>query len=320
MGGIVWHPAAGLEVLRLRAQLLARARAYFQVVGVLEVETPALSSSGTTDPHILSLITVTARGTRYLHTSPEFPMKRLLAAGSGSIYQICHVFRDHETGRLHNPEFTLIEWYRTGLDHWGLMTEVEDFLRALLGRRCPDAPAERLSYQDAFLRHAGVDPLAADVTELSRCARGHGIGLELSGDIDSWRDLLLTHVVEPNLGRERLTFLHGYPASQAALARVDQGPPATARRFEIYLSGIELGNGFHELADPHEWRRRADIERARRRTLGLPEIPLDTRLDAALTHGLPDCAGVAVGFDRIVMLAAGRERLDEVLAFPDSLA
>ena len=320
MGGIAWHPAAGLEVLRLQAQLLARTRAYFQTVGVLEVETPALSSSGTTDPHILSLATVTARGTRYLHTSPEFPMKRLLAAGSGSIYQICHVFRDQETGRLHNPEFTLIEWYRTGQDHWALMAEVEQLLRALLGGRCPETPAERLSYRDAFLRHAGVDPLAADIIELRRCAREHGIGLDLAGDIDSWRDLLLTHVVEPNLGRDQLTFLYGYPASQAALARVDKGPPATARRFEIYLSGIELGNGFHELADPREWRRRADTEQACRRAQGLPEMPIDTRLDAALEHGLPDCAGVAVGFDRVVMLAAGRERLDEVLAFPDELA
>ncbi|MHB1951011.1 MAG: EF-P lysine aminoacylase EpmA [Acidiferrobacteraceae bacterium] len=316
MRNAAWRPAASLAVLRLRARLLARTRAYFEEAGVLEVETPVLSGSGTTDPRLVSLVTRTAQGIRYLHTSPEFPMKRLLAAGSESIYQICHVFRDNEAGRVHNPEFTLVEWYRTHQDHWALMTGVEELLRALLGNRLPEKPAERISYRDAFLTYAGIDPHVANVAEFTRCARSHGIHIDLESDIDAWRDLVLTHVVEPNLGRDALTFLYGYPASQAALARVDPGPPPTARRFEVYLSGIELGNGFHELANAQEWRRRADLELASRKARGLPEIPLDTHLAAALEHGLPDCAGVAVGFDRIVMLAAGCDRLEDVLAFP----
>ncbi|MHB8415489.1 MAG: EF-P lysine aminoacylase EpmA [Acidiferrobacteraceae bacterium] len=316
-----WRPSTCLDVLRLRAQLLRRAREYFEATGVLEVETPALSSAGATDPHLCSFTTTGMGGVRYLHTSPEFPMKRLLAAGSGSIYQICHVFRDGESGRLHNPEFTLIEWYRVGYDHWALIADAEALLRTLLGNRCPAAAAERLSYGEAFQRYTGIDPHAATVAQLARCARAHGIGYRDDGaNIDTWRDLLMTHLVEPCLGRVTLTFLYGYPASQAALARIDPGPPPVARRFEVYLEGLELGNGFHELADTTEWQRRVDRDLTERCARALPEIPVDNRLRAALDHGLPDCAGIAIGFDRVLMLAAGRSHLGEVLAFPETLA
>jgi lysyl-tRNA synthetase class 2 len=316
-----WRPSACLDVLRLRAQLLRRAREYFEAAGVLEVDTPMLSSAGTTDPHLRSFTTTGTGGIRYLHTSPEFPMKRLLAAGSGSIYQICRVFRDGESGRLHNPEFTLIEWYRVGYDHWALIRDVETLLRTLLGTRCPTAVAECLSYGEAFQRYAGIDPHVATTTELARCAQNHGIGYHDDGaGIDTWRDLLMTHVVEPCLGHTALTFVYAYPASQAALARIDPGPPPLARRFEVYLEGLELGNGFHELADAAEWQRRVKRDLAERYARALPEIPVDNRLCAALDHGLPDCAGIAIGFDRVLMLAAGRSHLGEVLAFPETLA
>lgn len=317
-----WRPAASLEALRVRAQVLATIRAFLAGRGCMEVETPALSAAATTDPRLESFATVYrgpgVAGGRplYLHTSPEFPMKRLLAAGSGPIYQLCRVFRQGEAGRRHNPEFTLLEWYRPGWDHHALMEEVAALLAAVLP--ATEAP-ERLSYAEAFGRHAGLDPHSAPAAHLAECAADHGVavpeGMGPAGR-DAWLDLLLTRLVEPHLGRGRPTFLHNYPASQAALARVRAGDPPVAERFELYLEGVELANGFHELTDADEQRRRFEAERAARRAEGLPDVPADGRLLAALAHGLPDCAGVALGVDRLVMAAAGADRLEEVLAFP----
>jgi lysyl-tRNA synthetase class 2 len=292
---------------------------------VLEVETPMLSAAATTDPHLTSFATVySGPGPRhgqtlYLQTSPEFPMKRLLAAGSGCIYQIARVFRDGEAGRRHNPEFTLLEWYRVGFDHHRLMNEVAELVTELLADRLPLAEPEWLSYQRLFEQRLGLNPHQATVAQLATAAEQHGLSIPpgMPGDdVDPWLDLLLTHCIEPGLGQGRLCFVYDYPASQAALARLQPANPLVGERFELYLNGIELANGFHELGDAVEQRRRFAAENTVRQAQGLPAMPIDENLLMALADGLPDCAGVALGFDRLVMLAAGKEALAEVLAFP----
>lgn len=315
-----WRPRAGLAQLRARAGLLAQIRAFFAAREVWEVQTPLLSAGASTDPHLHSLSSeVRALDRRlYWQTSPEFAMKRLLAAGSGAIYQICPVFRDEERGRLHNPEFTLLEWYRPGWDEWRLMEEVDALLRHVCAGRRTLAPAYHLSYAQAFQQHAGLDPHAAQPADcrqvLQACGLGWPQGLPEARDV--WLDLLMSHLIGPKLGRQSPCFVYDYPASQAALARLKPGQPAVAARFELYLDGIELANGFHELADAEEQRRRFKADNRTRAAQDLPQMPLDQHLLAALAHGLPDCAGVAVGVDRLIMLALGCERLDEVLAFP----
>jgi lysyl-tRNA synthetase class 2 len=315
-----WQPRATLDTLRARANCLASIRDFLSGRGLLEVETPQLSVAATSDPALASLATRWPGPdgpVRHLHTSPEFPMKRLLAAGSGDIWQLARVFRDGERGRLHHPEFTLLEWYRVGWDHHRLMGEVAELVTGLLDDHRL-GPVETLTYREAFVAHAGLDPFTADRATWRDAASRHGIdcaGLD-DADLDGWRDLLLVHAVEPNLGQGRLTFLHDYPASQAALARARDGDPPLAERFELYWQGIELANGFHELTDPAEQRRRIVADLARRSTLGLPAVPVDDRLLAALDHGLPACAGVAVGIDRLLMLKLGLDSIDQVLAFP----
>lgn len=313
-----WQPAAPLENLRQRARILQRIRVFFDGGGVMEVETPALSVAAVTDPHLESFATrYTGPGygaglPLYLHTSPEFPMKRLLAAGSGPIYQLCKVFRQGEAGRRHNPEFTLLEWYRPGFDHHALMDEVAALAAPLLGL---EGEAERLSYREAFLRHLALDPLSASLPELRECAAAHGIsGFDAESERDVWLDLLLTHCIEPELGREGLCFLYDYPASQAALARLNPDDQRVAERFELYYRGVELANGFHELADAGEQRRRFEAELRARGEQGMEQVPLDECLLAALQQ-LPDCSGVALGVDRLVMLALGAGSIEEVMAF-----
>jgi lysyl-tRNA synthetase class 2 len=297
--------------------MLAGIRTFFAQRGVLEVETPILSSSAVTDPQIESLATRVAGvpGTLYLHSSPEYAMKRLLAAGSGDIYQVCKVFRDAERGRWHNPEFTMIEWYRLRLDDAALMSEVE----ALVGRLlAPDrllAPAERLSYAAALQRHAGVDAHRASDRELTEAASRNGIACHAELDRDAKLDLLMGMVVGPHLGHARPCFVIDYPASQAALARLKPGIPPVAARFELYLDGLELANGFHELTDASEQRRRFSQDLATRSARGQAQPPIDARLLAALEAGMPDCAGVALGFDRLVAIASGAPRLSGAMAF-----
>ena len=321
-----WRPAAALEVLKLRARLLQEIRAFFSARGVLEVETPILSTAAVTDPMLASFATrytgplFPPGQALYLHTSPEFPMKRLLAAGCGSIYQICKVFRDGESGRRHNPEFTLLEWYRMGFDQHQLMTETGELVIQLLAPTLKLNPPERLTYREAFLRHAEIDTHTASVTDYRAVAKRHGINVPKDlleqNDTAGWRDLLLTHVVEPKLGLGHLMFIHDYPASQASQARIQPGTPPVAARFELYINSIELANGFHELADAEEQRTRFERQQNARAAGGLPAVPMDERLLSALEHGLPDCAGVALGFDRLVMLAAGAPHINDVLAFP----
>lgn len=319
-----WQPSAPLANLRKRARILAEIRAFFVAREVLEVETPILSAAGNTDPQIESFVTryagpeVAAGMNYYLHTSPEFPMKRLLAAGSGSIYQICKVFRQGEAGRYHNPEFTLLEWYRIGFDHHDLMTEMTELVEQILAEDISLDTCERLTYAEVFRRYADVDPHAASEEALAACAQQHGIEVEGLGDMarDAWLDLLMSMVVQPQLGQGRLCFIYDYPASQAALARIRPGQPPLAERFELYLNGIELANGFHELADSDEQQRRFHTEQEKRRTAGQQDIPPDDCLVAALAQGFPDCAGVALGIDRLVMLACGAANIAEVVAFP----
>ncbi len=320
-----WQPMAALPVLHLRAFLLSRIRIFFADRGVLEVDTPVLSSAGIPDPHLHSFSTC-YQGPGpdhgqdlYLHTSPEFPMKRLLAAGSGCIYQIAKVFRDGEAGRRHNPEFTLLEWYRVGFDQHRLMDEVEELVTVLLAERLPLAATERLSYSELFQRYLGLNPHQATVAGLMACAQQQKIqpppGMP-EDDLDPWLDLLLTHCIEPQLGAGKLTFIYDYPVSQAALARIRPGDPPLGERFELYLNSVELANGFHELGDAEEQQRRFQQENQTRLQQGLPEVPLDQRFLSALAAGLPHCAGVALGFDRLLMLAADKSSLQEVMAFP----
>ncbi|VAX12429.1 Translation elongation factor P Lys34--(R)-beta-lysine ligase [hydrothermal vent metagenome] len=315
-----WLPSASLDTLRLRARLLAQTRAFFYARGVWEVETPLLSQAATPDPHIHSFAVSASTGAepRYLHTSPEFPMKRLLAAGSGSIYQICKVFREGEVGRRHNPEFTLLEWYRIGFDLPALMEEVDILIRELLREGDSECLAlgdtQYFSYTEALQRFSGLDePLNADITVLQNCARSHGLDVPALGDEhDAWLDLLMSHVVEPALPRDCPVFIYDYPVSQAALAQI-RGD--VAERFELYLNGMELANGFHELADAAEQRQRFEAENQRRLQMGLPVMPLDTHFLTALEQGLPDCSGVALGFDRLLMLIAGKTDIAAVLSF-----
>jgi lysyl-tRNA synthetase class 2 len=319
-----WRPTASLDRLRLRASLLARIRAFFARLDVLEVDTPVLSIAASTDSALSSFKTgyhgpgAVEDDTRYLHTSPELPMKRLLAADSGSIYQICKVFRDGEYGALHNPEFTLLEWYRTGFDYLDLMNEVECLLAEVLMDVMPIESVRHWRYRDLFNEVAGIDPFTATPAELRALLQSKhevtAVGVA-DDDTDAWLDLAMTHIIEPRLGNG-LVFVRDYPASQAALARLRSGTPPVAARFEVYLHGVELANGFHELTDGLEQRRRFENELEQRRQAGVEVVKLDERFLSALNAGLPDCAGVALGLDRLLMLASGTSCVQDVIAFP----
>lgn len=320
-----WRPSASIETLKARAQLLAAIRAFFLAREVLEVQTPVLSRYATVDRHIESFAvhltsqpsTLTPHG--FLQTSPEFAMKRLLAAGSGPIWQLAPVFRVDEQGRHHNAEFTMLEWYRPGFDHRRLMGEVEALLRSC---GAPASGWRRFSYREAFETCAGFDPHALDAAALRARLAAHGVAepdaltQDECADRDFWLDLWMSHVVGPQLGLDAPAFLYDFPASQAALARVRDDVPPVAERFELFWCGIELANGFHELTDAGEQQRRFEADQAWRRARGRAVPPYDRDLIAALQAGLPDCAGVALGIDRLLMLLLGKSRIDEVIAFP----
>jgi lysyl-tRNA synthetase class 2 len=313
-----WRPSASLAALRRRAQALAATREFFRARQVLEVDTPAMVNAPVSDVNIGSVrveMPELAGQPMYLHTSPEYAMKRLLASGSGDIYQVCHVFRGAERGRQHNPEFTMVEWYRLGFSLEQLMEEVAQLVRSLLGQ---DLPVEYVTYRDALRRHAGFDPLDADDATLQRAAQALGLDAVRAREAgrDELLDLIVGAQVGPALGADGLTFLHRYPASQAALARLDPADARLALRFELYCQGMELANGYHELTNAAEQRMRFSADLQARRARGLPAPDLDQHLLAALEAGLPDCAGVALGFDRVLMLAAGAGSIDEVLSFP----
>jgi len=312
-----WAPTASLETLRLRARLLAEVRAHFAATGALEVETPVMVRAGVTDVHLESLEVRLADGARagFLHTSPEYAMKRLLAAGAPDIYQIARVFREGERGRRHNPEFTMVEWYRLGIDHHALMDEVEQLLRSLIEPRRPVGPTRRITYADAFLDTLGLDPLTAPASRLLEEIRTRGAYVPESvvGEHDALLDLALATLVASTFPTDRITFLHDFPASQAALAQV-RGPVAS--RFEAFWGELELANGFHELGCADEQARRFESDRAERARRGQPDRATDQLFLAALGAGLPSSAGVALGFDRVVMIASRASAIDDVIAFP----
>ena len=306
------------EKLQARAGQLADVRQFFLQRDVIEVCTPVLSRASGTDPAIEPLQTCyTGPGypsglQLYLQTSPELAMKRLLAMDSGSIYQIAPVFRDGEYGPRHNPEFTLLEWYRTDFDHHDLMDEVAELVMACLHARLP---VEKISYVELFLKAFGWNPLEAGIGEMKTAALSRDIHAEGLEHRDQWLDLLMSMVIEPTLGRQSLTFVYDYPASQASLARLNASDPRVASRFELYYQGVELANGFHELTDAVEQRRRFEEENRQRRQQGQRPLPLDENFLAALENGLPDCAGVALGLDRLLMLQQGKTTLEETLVF-----
>jgi lysyl-tRNA synthetase class 2 len=311
-----WRPAASIPRLKARAGLLQDIRAYFSERNVLEVETPLISMAGNTDPEIQPIRTDTGG---YLRTSPEFPLKRLLAAGSGDIFELGRVFRAGESGRFHNPEFTMLEWYRTGFSYHQLMEEVADLVRFCGRGKFDQWPQQSLNYRQLFLDHLGLDPFTADSRELSAAALKHGItDIELGRR--QWLDLLISLVIQPSLPEKGLTFVYDFPAEQAALARIRPETPPLAERFELYLGRTELANGYQELTDASEQRQRFDTENAQREKRAEPVCEVDHHLIAALEHGLPECAGVALGVDRLLMNLCDAATISEVTAFPISRA
>ncbi|MDP6674246.1 MAG: EF-P lysine aminoacylase EpmA [Gammaproteobacteria bacterium] len=321
-GDVNWRPSASLEVLERRAHMLGLARNFFAVRSILEVETPVLMRSGITDPHIANLTTrLAARSDRpyYLQTSPEFAMKRLLAAGAADIYQICKVFRDHEIGRIHQPEFTMVEWYRHGIALEEIITETCAFIIEI--GETPSVGIDQYRYRDIFLTTCDIDPLVADLGHLADCAERMIDALtpdlrqRIGTDRNAWLDLLMSHVIMPGLATDRLSVIHHFPADQAALARLDPAEPKVAERFEIIFAGIELANGYRELTDVIEQRHRFNTDLQLRHAAGLPAMKPDQALLGALDHGLPECSGVAIGFDRLVMTACGLSHIDQVISF-----
>lgn len=321
-----WRPSAALPVLRQRAAALASVRAFFAVRGLLEIETPLLVRHAVTEPQLANVrcaLAIRPGMTFFLHTSPEYHMKRLLAAGAPDIYQVCRAFRDEESGHRHLPEFTLVEWYRRGLDFEAMIGETCELVTEVaqaLGRRL-GAPL-RLSYRDAFAAATGIDPITAAPAALRDRAlqllperASAGLAASLGERRDGWLDLLMVEVVEPALRGRGLVAIERFPASQSSLARLDPADPRVAERFEVYLDGLELANGYHELADASEQRRRFDGDREERRRLGRTDAEPDEALLAALESGLPDCCGVALGFDRLLMACLGLGDIGAVVSF-----
>lgn len=297
--------------------MLGRARTFFATRDMLEVDTPILSRFSVTDPNIESLsAALDQEPDLYLQTSPEYKMKRLLAAGFGDIFQICKVFRDGELGRNHLPEFTMIEWYRLNFGLQEIMRETIGFVAALLDRADLPATAEIISYQGAFKNTLGLDPLSADIAELARCANAdEQLRAAIGNDRDAWLDFVLADRVAPRFASSGLTAICHYPASQAALARLCPDDAAVADRFEVYYGNLELANGFVELTDVDEQMRRFEDDRMVRRRNGKADHRIDDEFIGALRAGLPACAGVAVGFDRVLMLHEDRSNLRAVTNF-----
>jgi lysyl-tRNA synthetase class 2 len=308
------------DALVLRARLNALIRNFFSQRGVLEAETPVLLAAGNTDLHIESFATEFSGriegGTRerFLRTSPEYPLKRLLAAGIGDCYELGRVFRNGEAGRSHNPEFTLLEWYRVGWDHHRLMDESAELVRAAMALVGREVTFDKTSYFQWFQRSLDLDPIIAG--EAALCAPLAEFGIDPKGlTRDDWLDLLITHRLQPALPRDRITLVYDYPPTQCALAKIRNDEPPVAERFELYLGPHELANGYHELNDAAEQRARFERDNARRRERGVRELPIDDNLLAVLDY-LPDCAGVALGVDRLLMCMLDTDDIRDVLAFP----
>ena len=311
-----WQPTADIEALRNRAHLYKILRQFFESRGVLEVETPILGKATTEDPFIESFSTRSREQARYLQTSPEFFLKRLLASGSGDIYSLSKVFRKEETGTWHHFEFTMLEWYRVGWDEHKLMDEVAELIHLLL----PDIKKEKISYRELFLQYLGVDPHHIELEELRSLVL---LRIELSVDTkalnaDALLDLLMTHCIEPELP-EHLLFVYDYPENKAALSELgaNKQGQTVARRFETYLKRVELANGYLELTDAEEQRQRVEKNLMYRKQNGFSKVPHDEALIAAMEYGLPKCAGVAMGIDRLLMLTTNTNTIQETISFAE---
>jgi len=307
---------ANRQMLEARAGLYRQIRDYFDKTGVMEVVTPVLSFAGNPDPAIDSFSTDYAYSydsrSMWLHTSPEFFMKRLLCQGSGSIYQICQVFRQGEKGRFHNPEFAMLEWYRIGYDYQQLMQDVQQLITSLTDTQ---PKIKMMTYQQLFDELA-INPLQAEVGELAEVAKKQGVNLH-NADLsrDQWLDVLMSHVLEPAMDKQVLTFVYDYPESQASLARIRRDTVAVAERFELYWGGVELANGFTELTDANEQRKRFERDLVSREANGQGTVAIDENFLTALTQGMPECSGVALGLDRLLMVLQGADSLEKVLSF-----
>lgn len=319
---VSWQPGCSIEHIQLRAKLLRDIREYFYAQNVLEVETPALCQTIGTDPYLDFFSTYLAPGENnklYLQTSPEFAMKRLLAGGTGSIYQISKAFRKGESGRLHNPEFSMLEWYRVGFNLEQLMDDVELLLSRFLPAEQFPGKTERIKYADIFKRYTGLNALQFDRSEYQSVAES--LGFPEADDICTdehvtWLDFLFSHSVQQHLGENGLCMVYDYPACLPSLARLQTADQRVAERVELFLLGIELGNGYHELSDMVEQRTRFQREVLLREANGAEKVSIDERLLASLQHGLPDCSGIALGLDRLLMILSQKNHIDEVLAFP----
>jgi lysyl-tRNA synthetase class 2 len=310
-------------MLKMRAEMLSTIRQFFAKKQVLEVETPLLGWAIGTDPELDYFATehsvTPGQASMFLQTSPEFAMKRLLAAGSGCIYQICKAFRRGETGRFHNPEFTILEWYRLDFDVQQMMDETVDLLIELLAPTLAINKIEKLRYQTIFEQHTGIDPISAQLPDFIACARQHHLfeAEKICGkDLSCWLDFLFSHLVQPALASQTICLIYEYPACQAALARLNANNPELADRFEVFVNGVELGNGYFELADFEEQTERFAKDGLIRKTRGKAAVQPDRRFLAALKQGLPNCSGIAIGLDRVLMLMANATHIDEILSFP----
>ena len=320
-----FRPSASIAILRERAQIMKTIRSFFDDKGFFEVDTPVLSHDSVVDRYIEPLsiagtqldVAGENKNTFWLQTSPEFTMKRLLASGADAIYQIAHAFRGGESGDFHNPEFSMLEWYRTGDDMRQGMDLLAEFAESILG----SSKCKKTTYQDAFKKHAQIDPFGNDVAAFVDSTIQHEIDasvLEGNDDLDQWRNLILTQIVEPKLGVSAPEIIYDWPASQSALAIVRNEVNPVAERFELYFRGVELANGYHELQDANELRKRNATVNAQRLADGKTAVPESSQLLNAMENGLPACSGVALGVDRLVMLATGQQNIADVIAFPIS--
>ncbi len=315
-----WRPACDLKQLQSRAQMLTKIRSFFQQRSVLEVETPLLCHATGTDPQLDFFSSDSIQNqTMFLQTSPEFAMKRLLAAGSGSIFQICKAFRKGETGRFHNPEFSILEWYRVDFSLHQLMDEVVELIKEVLTEVYPINEVKKISYTDLFEQVTGLNPLRFNQRDYARYARENALidAATLCGDDYSmWLDFIFSHKVQVTLNDHTICLVYGYPAVQSSLARLNKENPAIADRFEVFINGVEIGNGFFELADVKEQDTRFDKENISRKAKGLVQVTKDELFLDALASGLPNSSGIALGLDRLLMVMTNSKYLDDVLAFP----
>lgn len=320
---MAWHPSMSWQHAKQRAQILATIRNFFNARDVIEVETPLLSNGTITDIHLDPFVTqfnystdssIEESKALYAQTSPEFAMKRLLASGYGCCYQICKAFRHEQHGRFHNPEFTMLEWYRVGFDHFQLMEEVSALLRDVLA--CKDT--ECISYQNLFLREVNIDPLKTNNEELTLLISEHGMLSDwlIKESKDTLLQFVMSEIIEPRIGNDIPCFVYNFPASQASLAKISADDSRVAERFECYFKGIELANGFNELTDADQQLMRFRADNETRSDMDKEQRPIDENFLAALKHGLPKCSGVALGVDRLLMLAIGAKSIDKVISFP----